>query len=61
MVQRAQKKGIGVGGHISTYAGIADLYEMGLNHFFRGRNHPAAATKSSSRATPPPACTPAHC
>ena len=40
MVQRAQKKGIGVGGHISTYAGIADLYEMGLNHFFRGRNHP---------------------
>ena len=40
MVQRAQKKDIGVGGHISTYAGIADLYEMGLNHFFRGRNHP---------------------
>ena len=40
MVQRAQKKGIGVGGHISTFAGVADLYEMGQNHFFRGRNHP---------------------
>ena len=40
MVQRAQKQGIGVGGHISTYAGIADLYEVGFNNFFRGRNHP---------------------
>ena len=40
MVQRAQKKGIGVGGHISTFAGVADIYEMGQNHFFRGRNHP---------------------
>ncbi|HET7414967.1 MAG TPA: pyruvate dehydrogenase (acetyl-transferring), homodimeric type, partial [Arthrobacter sp.] len=32
--------GIGVGGHISTYAGAATLYEVGLNHFFRGKDHP---------------------
>ncbi len=30
----------GVGGHISTYASIATLYEVGYNHFFRGKNHP---------------------
>lgn len=40
MVHRAQRPGIGVGGHISTYAGAAPLYEVGLNHFFRGKDHP---------------------
>ena len=40
MVHRAQRPGIGVGGHISTYAGAATLYEVGLNHFFRGKDHP---------------------
>ena len=40
MVQRAQRPGVGVGGHISTYAGAATLYEVGLNHFFRGPDHP---------------------
>ncbi|MFW0154929.1 pyruvate dehydrogenase (acetyl-transferring), homodimeric type [Rothia sp. P6271] len=40
MVQRAQKSTIGVGGHISSYAGIATLYEVGLNNFFRGPEHP---------------------
>lgn len=39
MVHRAQRPGIGVGGHISTYASSASLYEIGFNHFFRGRNH----------------------
>ncbi|HET6919207.1 MAG TPA: pyruvate dehydrogenase (acetyl-transferring), homodimeric type, partial [Jiangellaceae bacterium] len=39
MVQRAQRPGIGVGGHISTYASSASLYEVGFNHFFRGKNH----------------------
>ncbi|WP_394938307.1 pyruvate dehydrogenase (acetyl-transferring), homodimeric type [Psychromicrobium sp. YIM B11713] len=39
MVHRAQKPGIGVGGHISTYAGAATLYEVGFNHFFRGKDH----------------------
>ncbi|MEP6480547.1 MAG: pyruvate dehydrogenase (acetyl-transferring), homodimeric type, partial [Rhodoglobus sp.] len=39
-VHRAQRPGIGVGGHISTYAGSATLYEVGSNHFFRGHDHP---------------------
>ena len=38
-VHRAQRPGIGVGGHISTYAGAASLYEVGHNHFFRGQGH----------------------
>ncbi|WP_151640829.1 pyruvate dehydrogenase (acetyl-transferring), homodimeric type [Corynebacterium sp. 11A] len=40
MVHRAQRPGIEVGGHISTYAGAAPLYEVGFNHFFRGKDHP---------------------
>ncbi|WP_380174923.1 pyruvate dehydrogenase (acetyl-transferring), homodimeric type [Kineococcus sp. DHX-1] len=39
MVHRAQQPGIGVGGHISTYASSATLYEVGFNHFFRGKDH----------------------
>jgi pyruvate dehydrogenase E1 component len=40
LVHRAQRPEIGVGGHISTYASAASLYEVGFNHFFRGRHHP---------------------
>nr|WP_238338455.1 pyruvate dehydrogenase (acetyl-transferring), homodimeric type [Pedococcus badiiscoriae] len=40
MVHRAQRPGIGVGGHISTYASAATLYEVGFNHFWRGADHP---------------------
>ncbi len=40
MVHRAQRPGVGVGGHISTYASTATLYEVGFNHFFRGKEHP---------------------
>jgi pyruvate dehydrogenase E1 component len=36
MVVRANKLTEGVGGHISTYASCATLYEIGFNHFFRG-------------------------
>jgi pyruvate dehydrogenase E1 component len=39
MVHRAQRPGIGVGGHISSYASAATLYEVGFNHFFRGHDH----------------------
>ncbi|RTL62532.1 MAG: pyruvate dehydrogenase (acetyl-transferring), homodimeric type [Pseudonocardiaceae bacterium] len=39
-VHRAQRPGIGVGGHISSYASSATLYEVGFNHFFRGKQHP---------------------
>ncbi len=40
MVHRAQRPGIGVGGHISSYASAATLYEVGFNHFWRGKDHP---------------------
>src|SRR5258708_888552 len=36
MVQRANKN-TNVGGHISTFASASTLYEVGFNHFFRGR------------------------
>lgn len=41
MVHRAQR--FGVGGHISTFASSASLYEVGFNHFFRGANAPGGA------------------
>ncbi len=37
MVSRANKM-VGVGGHIATYASAASLYEVGFNHFFRGKD-----------------------
>jgi pyruvate dehydrogenase E1 component len=37
MVVRANRESPGIGGHISTYASAATLYEVGFNHFFRGR------------------------
>ena len=40
LVHRAQRPGIGVGGHISTYASSAALYEVGHNHFFHGHDNP---------------------
>ncbi|MER6591440.1 pyruvate dehydrogenase (acetyl-transferring), homodimeric type [Micromonospora purpureochromogenes] len=40
LVHRAQRPEISVGGHISTFASSASLYEVGFNHFFRGKNHP---------------------
>ena len=39
MVHRAQHPDISVGGHISTYASQATLWEVGFNHFWRGREH----------------------
>jgi pyruvate dehydrogenase E1 component len=40
MVSRANRPEVGVGGHIATYASAASLYEIGFNHFFRGKDHP---------------------
>jgi pyruvate dehydrogenase E1 component len=37
MVTRANRESEGIGGHISSYASAATLYEVGFNHFFRGR------------------------
>ncbi len=36
MVVQANCKKDGIGGHISTYASAATLYEVGFNHFFKG-------------------------
>jgi pyruvate dehydrogenase E1 component len=38
MVVRANREEDGIGGHISTYASAATLYEVAFNHFFRGRD-----------------------
>ena len=37
MVVRANRLSEGIGGHISTYASAATLYEVAFNHFFRGK------------------------
>ena len=37
MVVRANREADGIGGHISSFASSATLYEVALNHFFRGR------------------------
>jgi len=39
MVVKANTKNPGIGGHISSYASSATLYEVGFNHFFKGNNH----------------------
>jgi pyruvate dehydrogenase E1 component len=38
MVVRANREEHNIGGHISTYASAATLYEVGFNHFFRARS-----------------------
>ncbi len=38
MVSDANRKGLEVGGHIATYQSSASLYEVGFNHFFRGKD-----------------------
>src|SRR5579862_8631596 len=38
MVVRANMRTDGIGGHLSTYASSAALYEVGFNHFFRGKD-----------------------
>lgn len=40
MVTSANRKGLEVGGHIASYQSAASLYEVGYNHFFRGKGHP---------------------
>ncbi|MHB8457973.1 MAG: pyruvate dehydrogenase (acetyl-transferring), homodimeric type, partial [Acidimicrobiales bacterium] len=37
MVTRANARDTGIGGHLSTFASSASLYEVGFNHFFRGK------------------------
>ncbi|OWK46328.1 pyruvate dehydrogenase (acetyl-transferring), homodimeric type [Fimbriiglobus ruber] len=55
MVQRANKT-TNVGGHIATFASAATLYEIGWNHFFRGRtdDHPGDVVFYQGHASPGP-------
>jgi pyruvate dehydrogenase E1 component len=39
MVHRANHHSPGIGGHISTYSSVATMYEVGFNHFFRGKDN----------------------
>ncbi|NOZ07941.1 MAG: pyruvate dehydrogenase (acetyl-transferring), homodimeric type [FCB group bacterium] len=41
MVVKANRENHGIGGHISSYASAATLYEVGFNHFFRGPDDPS--------------------
>ncbi len=43
MVARANREHPDLGGHIATYASIADLFEVGFNHFFRAAHGDRAA------------------
>lgn len=54
MVVNANRKFSGLGGHISTYASAATLYEVGFNHFFRGGEggRPADMIYFQGHATP---------
>ena len=54
MVVRANREEAGIGGHISTYASAATLYEIGFNHFFRGRteNQPGDIIYFQGHASP---------
>ncbi|MEY2408436.1 MAG: pyruvate dehydrogenase component [Verrucomicrobiota bacterium] len=54
MVVNANRKHDGLGGHISTYASSATLYEVGYNHFFRGGDdgQPADLVYFQGHATP---------
>ena len=54
MVVRANKLSAGIGGHISTFASAATLYEVAFNHFFHGKEgrHPPDQVFFQGHATP---------
>ncbi len=54
MVVQANRESDGIGGHISTYASAATLYEVGFNHFFRGKDagHDADVVFYQGHASP---------
>ena len=54
MVVRANLNADGIGGHLSTFASSAALYEVGFNHFFRGKEggHPGDHVYFQGHASP---------
>lgn len=61
MVVKANKHnppdGGDLGGHIASFASLATMIGCGQNHFCTPKTKTTAATWSTSRATPRPACT----
>jgi pyruvate dehydrogenase E1 component len=55
MVVQANRQSSEYGGHISTYASAATLYEVGFNHFWRAPDDGTPATWCTCRGTRPPA------
>ncbi|GAA4813989.1 pyruvate dehydrogenase E1 component [Marinicella pacifica] len=41
MVVRANRRPGSLGGHIASFASAATIYDVGFNHFFRGKDHPS--------------------
>ena len=60
MVVRANKIQEGIGGHISTFASAATLYEVAFNHFLRAQTETGDRDSFISRAMPRLECTPGH-
>jgi pyruvate dehydrogenase E1 component len=54
MVLRANNRAPGIGGHLATYASAATLYEVGFNHFFRGKDAAPAGDGTSPVSGAPP-------
>ena len=54
MVVKANKEADGIGGHLATFASSAALYEVGFNHFFRGKDdgHPGDPVYIQGHAAP---------
>jgi pyruvate dehydrogenase E1 component len=48
MVVRANARAAGIGGHLATYASAATLYEVGFNHFFRGKASAAGGASAGA-------------
>jgi len=58
MVVRANKLSAGIGGHISSYASSATLYEVAFNHFIRGKEGPLPPDQVYIQVIPRRAFTP---
>jgi hypothetical protein len=59
MVVRANKRAEGIGGHLATFASSAALYEVGFNHFFKGKDDGLAGDQVFFQGHGAPASTPA--
>ena len=58
MVVNANHHADGIGGHLSSFASSAALYEVGFNHFFRGKRDGQPGDAVYFQGHAPPACTP---